>query len=93
MDRKDVLGNYSPDNCRWVPRYVNAQNKRLIRKNNTSEYCGIIQDKRTGHWWAKIGDNGKTIYFKTCNTREEVAALRDAYIIEHNTEHPLNNIL
>ncbi len=28
IDRKNNNGNYSPDNCRWVTRLTNAQNKR-----------------------------------------------------------------
>lgn len=31
IDRIDVNGNYSPDNCRWVPMSVQANNKRTTR--------------------------------------------------------------
>lgn len=28
IDRKSVAGNYDPDNCRWVDRFIQARNKR-----------------------------------------------------------------
>ena len=33
-------GNYTPLNCRWCNAQQQAENKRLIMKNNTSGYAG-----------------------------------------------------
>jgi hypothetical protein len=40
IDRIDVNGNYEPDNCRFVPRIVNANNKQ-----NTSQNPGVYKER------------------------------------------------
>lgn len=49
IDRIDVNGDYSPDNCRWVDNFVQANNKtdnRLIEYNGETktitEWCRIL---------------------------------------------------
>lgn len=34
IDRIDVDGNYSPDNCRWVDMVVQSRNRRNVKKND-----------------------------------------------------------
>lgn len=38
LDRKDNGGNYSPDNCRFVPHFINTRNRRNTK---SVEYNGI----------------------------------------------------
>jgi hypothetical protein len=40
IDRIDVNGNYTPDNCRWVPFIEQRENKRKPKKNKTG-YRGV----------------------------------------------------
>ena len=35
IDRRDNEAGYSPKNCRWVPRIVNSNNKRVNRMVDT----------------------------------------------------------
>lgn len=39
IDRRDNKRGYAPENCRWVPRQVNAQNRRSVR------YCQSQADE------------------------------------------------
>lgn len=48
LDRIDVNGNYCPDNCRWVTRKEQSNNKRNLR---VIEYKG---ETRTLTQWSKI---------------------------------------
>lgn len=92
LDRINNDGNYEPSNCRWVNRYINAQNKRLIKSTNTSGLSGIWWNKRNNKWQAAITSNGERIYFGYYKDKKEAAIVRNNWIIENKTSHPLNII-
>jgi hypothetical protein len=58
IDRRNNDGNYCPENCRFVTRQMSICNTRLLRKDNTSGYRGVICNN--GKWEARISINNKT---------------------------------
>lgn len=61
------------ENLRTVSRTQNLQNKPLYA-NSTSGYKGVTKDRKTGHWRARIGVNGKRLHLGLFLAPEEAYA-------------------
>lgn len=79
IERQNVNGNYSPDNCYWATNSTQASNKRK-RLGKTSQYIGVAPNK--AKWQAYASFHGKRVELGTYSTDIEAAQVRDAYIKE-----------
>ena len=87
LDRIDVDGNYESDNCRWVDKYIQAQNTRDIMKTNTSGYRGVSWHTITGKWLARIEVDSKKMHLGLYPTALEAAKEYERYVRLNNLEH------
>lgn len=53
IERVDVDGNYTPENCIWIP-LADQVNNRRINKNNSSGKTGVVWNKKNSKWVAQI---------------------------------------
>lgn len=76
IDRKDINGDYNPDNCKWSTRTEQSRNRRVQCNNETGERGVGINH---GKYRVRIGINGEMVDVGRFDTIEEsINARNDA---------------
>ena len=89
LDRIDNDKGYSPDNCTFSTKTIQAINRRQ-KSNNTSGYVGVSWYAKVSKWRARVNMFKKEKLIGYYLTLEEAVQARDSYIIENNLPHPLS---
>lgn len=76
LERIDVNGNYTPENCKWDTAGNQGYNKR-IRTNNTSGRTGVYWKEKESLWGAQIGFKGKVIALGSSTSFEKAVKIRE----------------
>lgn len=96
LDRENNNKGYSPENCRWVTKSINMQNRQLLQTNNTSGYRCVFYNP-TGSpkkpWLVRIYFNKKKYYLGKFKTAKDAAFAYNQFVIKNGTDQPLNSLL
>lgn len=90
IDREDGTKGYSPENCRWTTKAVQARNTKLLRKSNTSGFRGVSLTEDKSKWRARITVNSKQTLIGVFDTPLEAALAYDNCVLLNNLEHTRN---
>lgn len=82
LDRINVDGNYSKENCRWATKGVQSFNRRK-QQDCTSMYVGVYWDKAREKWVARLHKEGVVLLQKRFLTEEAAARAYDEACLQH----------
>ena len=85
LERKDVNGNYTPDNCIWANQYTQSANSR--KRSKTKHLFKGVDQLPSGKWRATIQVQNKVINLHTHATEQDAVNARNKYIRDNNLPH------
>lgn len=89
INRVENNGNYEPNNCNFITRSENCNNKRPY-KNNSSGYRRVALDSKKESYEALVTYRGRRHYLGRYRTSREAAVVGDKFIIKNEWPHILN---
>lgn len=82
LDRIDVNGNYSKENCRWSDLTIQSHNRRK-QEGCTSQYVGVYFDKRKSLWVSRLHYYKEVVFSETFTSEVEAAKAYDEACFEY----------
>ena len=90
IDReKNTLG-YSPTNCRWVDKSIQAQNRSKKSGVFTSKFKGVYFDKKSNKFISNITIKGTRLVLGRFFNEIDAKNKYDDFILENNLKHEVN---
>jgi len=82
LDRIDVNGDYSLENCRWT-NYSEQNFNQTLKSHNTSGKTGVSWNKEKEKWEVYISKNKKLIKLGYFNSLEDAIKVRQEAELEY----------
>lgn len=90
IDRRNNNKEYHPDNCRFVDRCTQNQNRRIYN-TSSSNYRGV--SKSNNKWRARISINNKRVSLGLYATKEDAAIAYNNFIVKNKLNYILNILI
>lgn len=91
LDRVDPLGDYCPENCRWVDRRTSNYNTAISKANKSGRVGVYKEGKKNGKWVATCRKGGPKIVLYRGDSFEDACNARLAFELEEWGQEKLHS--
>jgi hypothetical protein len=92
IDRENNDLGYTPDNCRWVSKNIQARNTRQLMSTNSSGFRGVHFSSIKKRYIAQIKVSKKVRYLGAFDDNLEAALAYDNYVTINKLQHTTNKL-